>query len=180
MSSNWIRWGGLAATLGGTTFMVDSLLELAFPESGPVHLGVETSGVQSVALLLLLSGMVGFHALQRGSYGLVGRAGFFMIVAGFPVDMLGKASVLPASAAFERLLIIGVLAIMLGFVLYGAATLRAGILPRWCGVGFIVGPVLPIVIDPGGGALLGLLWVALGYALWSRKSEPAERTSPVS
>jgi hypothetical protein len=180
VSSNWIRWGRLAAMLGGATFMVDGLLELAFSGSGPVHLGVETSGVQSVALLLLLSGMVGFHALQRGSYGLVGRMGFFMLVAGFSVDVLGKAGILPASAAFERLLIIGVLAIMLGFVLYGAATLRAGILPRWCGVGFIVGPALPIVIDPGGGALLGLLWVALGYALWSRRGEPSERPVPVS
>jgi hypothetical protein len=166
--------------LGGAIFMVDGLFELAFPASGPVHLGVETSGAQAVALLLLLAGMVGFHVLQRGSYGLVGWAGFFMVVAGFPVDVLGKTGVLPEGAAFEQLLVIGVLAIMLGFVLYGAATLRAGILPRWCGVGFIVGPVLPIFVDPGGVALLGLLWVALGYALWSQRSEPAERPSPVS
>jgi hypothetical protein len=34
-----------------------------------------------VALLLLLAGMVGFYALQKGSYGRIGRAGFYVVLA---------------------------------------------------------------------------------------------------
>lgn len=34
-----------------------------------------------VALLLLLAGMVGFHALQQGSYGRIERAGFYAALA---------------------------------------------------------------------------------------------------
>jgi hypothetical protein len=78
---------------------------------------------------------------------------------------------------------------MVGFVLYGAATLQARVLPRWCGVGFIVG--LPVwrgigtVSEYGGllggtigwtlgGILFGLLWLALGYVLWSESGAEAE------
>jgi len=78
---------------------------------------------------------------------------------------------------------------MVGLVLYGVATLQARVLPRWCGVGFIVG--LPLwrgigmVSEYGGplggtigwtlgGILFGLLWVALGYILWSESGAAAE------
>lgn len=36
---------------------------------------------------------------------------------------------------------IGFLVLVLGLILCGVSTLQAGVLPRWCGVGFIiVGP----------------------------------------
>jgi hypothetical protein len=63
-------------------------------------------------------------------------------------------------------------------VLVGAATLRAEVLPRWCGVLLIVA-VLGISVyfalgDYGGAILYGLLWLALGYVLWIRKEAARE------
>ena len=55
---------------------------------------------------------------------------------------------------------------IVGFVLLGAATLRLEALPRWCSMPLIV--CLPLAItlgDYGGGIVLGLLWLAVGYAL---------------
>jgi hypothetical protein len=77
----------------------------------------------------------------------------------------------------------GSLIILVGLVLYGAATLQAGVLARWCGVGLIVVPPLAFYMNSkifyGSLALFGVLWVALGYVLWSRSSTPTEQPSRV-
>src|SRR5215213_4386558 len=61
---------------------------------------------------------------------------------------------------------IGFLGMLVGFVLLGAATLRLGVLPRWCGLLLIASPLLAIIFGDHGGALaLGLTWLALGGTL---------------
>lgn len=54
------------------------------------------------------------------------------------------------------------------------ATLRARVLPRWCGVAFIVAlPVALILSIPLSFAsvfvVFGFAWPTLGYALWTRR-----------
>jgi hypothetical protein len=58
------------------------------------------------------------------------------------VQILGQVALISGNTALEFLDFLGLLGVMVGFVLYGAATLQARVLPRWCGVGFIAG--LPI------------------------------------
>ena len=71
----------------------------------------------------------------------------------------------------------------LGLVLLGAATLRAGVLARWCGALLIVAvlgiPIYFALGNYGGAILYGLLWLALGYALWSQRGASAEQPSRV-
>ena len=172
MLSNWIRWSGLAAVLGGALFIVADFPYLALPES---DLQVT---VQDVGIGFILVGLVGLHALQKGNYGLIGRVGFYMVVVGALTEILGSVLVILAGSALGWVMVVGFMTVIVGFWFYGAATLRAGILPRWCGVGLIVGTMLPLVLDPGGGLLQGLLWVALGYVLWSRGAS-AEQPSRV-
>jgi hypothetical protein len=78
---------------------------------------------------------------------------------------------------------VGSLAVVVGLALYGAATLRAGALARWCGWALIVVPPIASFLNSkgfyGGIALFGVLWVALGYALWSQSGRPSERPSRV-
>jgi hypothetical protein len=48
------------------------------------------------------------------------------------------------------------------------------VLPRWCGVLLII--CLPLAIalgDYGGGAVLGLLWLAVAYALLAQRDVSA-------
>lgn len=164
-SSDVVRWGGLAAMLGGAAFVLDGLLGI--PNKDAQYL----DAIFVVALLFVTVGMVGFHALQKDDYGRIGRAGLYTVVVATLAQVVGLVVLLLGSAALEWFIPIGSLAVLVGFVLYGAATLRAKVLPRWAGVGFIVG--LPVTIALGevwGFVVFGLLWLALGYALRARGS----------
>jgi hypothetical protein len=46
-------------------------------------------------------------------------------------------------------------------------------------LGLIIIPPTSIVLGDYGGILFGLLWVALGYMLWSRRVASAEQPSRV-
>lgn len=174
-SSDVIRWGGVAAMLGGVVFVVNGLLGLINKHAQ--YLDV----IFVVALLLVIVGLVGFHTLQKGNYGRIGRAGFYTVVIATLAQILGLVVLMLGSAVLEWLIPIGSLAVLVGFVLYGAATLQAKVLPRWCGIGFIIG--LPVTIALGevwGFVVFGLLWLALGYVLWSKRDTAVEQPSRVS
>lgn len=105
------------------------------------------------------------------------RAGFYTVVKATLVQILGLVVLLLGSAVLEWLIPIGSLAVLVGFVLYGTATLQARVLPRWCGVGLIVG--LPVTIFLGeiwGFMVLGILWLALGVRALVEKERTASAT----
>ena len=74
---------------------------------------------------------------------------------------------------------VGFLAVPVGLILYGAATLQAKVLPRWCGLGLIIISPITVILGDYGGIVFGLLWVALGYVLWSWRGTAAEQPSRV-
>ncbi len=138
-SSDLIRWGGVAAMLAGVAFIVLMLI----PEGSPGSLlYVLNSLVFIVAVLLMLVGLAGFQALQKGNYGRIGRAGFYTVIVAASAQIIAQVGSMLGSTAFRFLDFLGLLGVMVGLVLYGAASLQARVLPRWCGVGFIVG--LPV------------------------------------
>jgi hypothetical protein len=63
------------------------------------------------------------------------------------------------------------LGLLLGFVLAGVATFRAGLLLKWCGLLIVCLPSAGVLASALGeaGAALGLSWLALCYALWTRR-----------
>ena len=173
-SRDLVRWGGLAAIAGGAAWAVDNRLVAALgPQAAP-------SAVLLVAAeVLLAAGLLGLHALQRGGYGRLGTVGLYVAVAAFLAQALGVTAYVLGSNSLNWLAFpAGYLAMLAGLVLYGVATLRAGVLPRWCGAGLVVLPVTT-VLGGYGGILFGLFWLALGYALWSRRGAPAHRPSRV-
>ena len=141
--------------------------------------------------LLLLVGLAGFHVLQKEHYGRIGRAGFYTVTVGASVmiviQLLTWVGVTLGITALVFPDPVGLLIVLVGLVLYGVATLQARVLPRWCGVGFIVG--VPVLIGMSvvseeygemlGGILFGLLWLALGYVLWSESGGAAEHPARV-
>lgn len=67
MFSKPVRWGALGAVLAGVAFLVLSLLSLAISGPSPYFdLGF------IIAWLLTIPGVVGLHAAQNESYGLLG------------------------------------------------------------------------------------------------------------
>jgi len=74
---------------------------------------------------------------------------------------------------------------LVGGVLLGIATFRAGVLPRWAGAALAVGTVAPLAFSLLPHEFLrvaavpfGLALVALGYVLWSEQRGHAAQ--PVS
>lgn len=84
-----------------------------------------------IAVLLLLAGMVGFHALRKGDYGRIGRTGFYTVSATGVVTLLIPDLMFPLSPS--NILVsrpISFLGVLTGFALYDAATSQARVLPR--------------------------------------------------
>jgi hypothetical protein len=179
-----VRWGGLAAMLAGVAFMVLVLIPKA-RDGSPFYIFGSVLLFVTVWLLLLVA-LAGFHALQKEHYGRIGRAGFYTVIVGasamIVIQLLTWVGVTLGITALVFPDPVGLLIVMVGLVLYGVATLQARVLPRWCGVGLIVG--VPALIGISvvseeygemlGGILFGLLWLALGYVLWSESGAAAE------
>jgi hypothetical protein len=179
-----VRWGGLAAMLASVAFMVLVLIPKA-RDGSPFYIFGSVLLFVAVWLLLLVA-LGGFHALQKEHYGRIGRAGFYTVIVGasamIVIQLLTWVGVTLGITALVFPDPVGLLIVMVGFVLYGVATLQARVLPRWCGVGLIVG--VPVLIGISvvseeygemlGGILFGLLWLALGYVLWSESGTAAE------
>ncbi len=64
--------------------------------------------------------------------------------------------------------------LLAGLVVLGIATLRARVLASWCGlalIGVVVVSVFGAIVSTGAAfVVVGLLWMALGYALCSERS----------
>jgi hypothetical protein len=150
-----------------------------------------------------LLGMAGLYARQAEKTGWLGLAGYLVFslwlalilgftfvevfilpivatvaptfVAGWLGMFTGTASEIDLGALPIVWTISGPIYI-LGGLLFGIATFRAGILPRWAGVllavGTAIGPVailFPPELQPKVAVPVGLALAWLGYALWSER-----------
>ena len=171
--------------LAGVVFIVDELVHL----TNPIPF-LDVAFV--VAMLLVLVGILGFHALQKGSYGLMGLSGFYAVVAGIAGQVVGLAFLLSGSTSLLWLVSAAAFVLMVGFVLYGFATFRAGALPRRCGAprwagrpapagwaALIVTFPLAFVFGMYAYFWLGFIWLALGYVLWTRRRVATEQSTRV-
>jgi len=150
------RWLGLAAMVGGVLWAAQNVLVLTVEEIR------WTEGVFLVALLLVLAGVFGFHFLQADRYGVIGRAGLWTIFAATLVQEVGLLIFIFGDATLFWLVSpVGYVAMIVGYVLFGAATLQAGVLPRWCGLALLLGEPVTYLLGDYGGLVFGLMWVAL-------------------
>jgi hypothetical protein len=86
-ASNHVRWGAIGFLLGGLVWVVSGLL---------IVFGSRIMGPHPVyfllfvvALLLTSAGLIGLHALQEGSYGLIGQVGLYTVLLAFALQALG-------------------------------------------------------------------------------------------
>jgi hypothetical protein len=172
-----VRLGAHGALLAGAAWMTSNILTITIPNGrSPELYGFVslTEALYLVALAGTVGGVIGLHARQRPSYGRLGTVGFFGSFTGTSLLLVGLAvsfvsGSLSEPALLDPILGAGLWVSLLGFLLMGIATLRLRALPQWCGALLIVS--LPIAIasgDFGGGAVLGLHWLAVGYALLSQ------------
>jgi hypothetical protein len=199
-TSELVRWSGLAAIVGGVAI---ALFVLSHPWDRFVGAEVARTGRWRLAHTLhfagasfALLGFVGIYARQRERAGRLGLIGFVVAFAGLAmfvgtgmltafvwptladhapsvVEEDGAMFDAPAVVAFA----LTAITVTTGYLLFGLASLRAGVLPRdgtlLLTVGAVLGmaPPQPLGAMPWaglvlGGVLFGLGSVRLGLALW--------------
>ncbi|HEY6582743.1 MAG TPA: hypothetical protein VIZ60_16645 [Rubrobacter sp.] len=200
-SSNLVRaGGGLASAAAGILLLVGHLLDLGGdPEYGTV---LGSSSVLAAHVVLVFA-LVGLYAAQAERSGLLGSLGMVLSVVGtilvsgvVLVEIAGASGaevedVLGAGLS-AALVLLGGLAFLIGLILFGVATMRAGVFPRWAGLLLIVGDV---VFGAGGfagaaatifevvGALItcaAFVWLGLSLLSGASSGMPSGRTARVS
>jgi len=202
--STYIRWGGLAAMLGPLLVLVANVY-LLWRDFGPGPDGVVEAamttpyvvfgGVRLLGGTLLVFGLVALYAYQVEAAGRLGVVGFVVGMIG-TVLLTGSAwfqlFVVPAMAAevpafteaaraaelgplLATGLIIPILAQAVGWVIFGIATYRARVFPRWVAVGVCAGSILLFVPIPGIPVVFQLAVASMGFLLFSGRLEtPAQ------
>ncbi|HEX6150311.1 hypothetical protein [Nocardioides sp.] len=167
--------GGTAGVVAAALFVLTTILTQLAP------IGTEyesaTDYLHQVALALayvgVLIALVGLHARQRSSrrYGRLGGIGTTLTLVGYGV-VLGVvvAGIIMGSKVLTEPRIAAALVVLVGSALLGVATLRARVVPWWCGVlliiAFPLGDVANRLFFDGAEALLlAMLWGSIGTAL---------------
>jgi hypothetical protein len=201
-SSNLVRLGGgLTSVAAGILLLVGHLLNLGGdPEYGTVvgSLAVLTAHV------LLVFALVALYAVQAERIGLLGTLGMFLSVVGTTlasgvilVEIAGASgaqigTVLEAGVTGVLALLAGLTFLIIGLILLGGATTRAGVLPYGAGLLLIAGDVVfgassfagaaSLAFEVIGALITCAAFVWLGLALLSgrRSSAPAGQPAHVS
>lgn len=195
--SNLIRLAGLAALVSGAVSVMGDLLRLFVDVEGAASATtVPYAVVFSLYLLggaLLLLGLVGLYTSQAEEAGILGLAGFLIAFLG-TVLLVGalwfELFITPALAAeapelaeaelgLAGFILVFVLA-TLGWILFGVATLRARVYPRWAAVLLIVGGLIAFVPVPMSGIVFSVAIVWLGFTLFTGRNASVEEPARVS
>jgi hypothetical protein len=180
MSSEAVRWGGLAGAAAGVMFVLSGILTILFAppqrDLGP-FIGYLIEVVIVVAFALSLVAIAGVHAVrsESGRYGLPGAAGSLLTFVGYAIVLVTVLlTTLAGGGPFYSGPLVGGLVVLVGSILLGAMTLYARVLPWWCGVLLIVGFPLGDFLDnvaPGiEDIVFAIVWGLIGYALLSRRA----------
>lgn len=196
-SSGLIRWAGLVALASaGLSVMGDVLRLFVDVESAASATTIPYALVFWFYLLgsmLLLLGLVGLYISQAEAAGVLGLVGFLTAFLGtaFLVGALWfELFITPALAveapglAEAELGIAGFILVFLlsalGWVLFGVATLRARVYPRWAAVLLIVGGLVAFVPVPLSGVVFSAAVAWMGFILFTRSGVAAGQPSRVS
>jgi hypothetical protein len=198
--TRFIGWGAWAAIGSGLAMVVSLLLEWLVvpherlgPEAFLTNAYLVSSGLRLVSIVLLLWGLHGIYGRQARAAGTFGLWAFVVAFLGTALtvgNVWAEVFVWPTLAQVAPNTISGTITGIspylvaglnlsfplfgIGLILFGAATFRASVYPRWASVLLIISIPVTIFLDPTPGSfqesigqiLLGTAVAALGwYAL---------------
>ena len=212
-NENLIRLAGLSALIAGICYVLVGIFHPANIPSEVTTTRWEVVHVLACAMSFFgVLGMAGIYARQAVKTGWLGLIGYLMLSLWFVLIMgfsFVEAFILPRVATSSPGLVqawmgmfnapsgsfdLGALPTVwkltgpiyiLGGLLFGIATFRAGILPRWAGallaVSTVAAPLaalLPNASQPKIAIPMGIALAWLGYALWTQ--QPTLPLAPAS
>ncbi len=194
-----VRLGGVSAVLSALLGVLSLVLYLIVVGGDSLSEAATSatffllsSGTQLLAMLLLAVGLVALYVRQAEAFGALGLAGFFLALIGttlaagalwsqvFVVPRLAEAAPEVADRGTGSVLagfLLSFLIFGVGWVVFGAATLRTRVFPLWAVILLIVGAVLAILPFPSRALVLEAAAACLGFTLLTGR-EAAERRSP--
>ncbi len=207
--SKLIRWTGLSTIVAGVIFAgIQPIHPADVVESVNTSAWAIITGLKTAMCLLLLLGIVGLYARQVNKAGWLGLVGFLLFALSWALQtafVFAEAYIMPPLAAAAPTFVDGYLGIsygntgatdfgslpiiyglivgggyMLGGLIFGIATLRAGVLPRWA-AGLLaataaltpLAALFPHAIQRLAAMPMGLALACLGYALWTERRAQA-------
>lgn len=206
-ASKVIRWAGLAAMVAGLFYVFVGLFHpLNVVASVTTTRWAIVHVLASAMCFFGLLGLTGLYARQFKEVGWLGLAGFLLLSLWLVVIMgftFVEVFILPPLATTDPKFVEGFLGVysgsgganfevlttvwnltspmyLLGGLLFGIATFRAGILSRWAAVLLALGTALapiaaliPPEYQPKVAVPVGIALAGLGYALWSQRRTQA-------
>ena len=210
-----IRWAGLSAMAAGLIFAgIQPVHPLDTLESVTTTHWSLIQSLKAAMCVFGLFGLTGLYARQAHVAGWLGLAGYLLFslfyaltlpfvyteavilpllvreapafVTGFLGLFNGQPTAMDLGALPALYALAGFGGYVLGGLLFGIATVRAGILPRWparlLAVAAVSPPLLawlfPHPLDRMLAVPMGIALIWLGYALWSQRGEPAGQPAP--
>ena len=212
-ASTLMRLAGISAMVAGLCFFVMGMFHpFNVPASVTTATWVNVHIFATAMGFFGLFGMAGLYARQVEKAGWLGLAGFLLFSLWLGLVMpfcFVEAFILPRLVTESPMFVAGFLGMFTGIpsqvdlgvlptlwnisgplyifgsLLFGIATFRAGVLPRWAGALLVlgallapVGAVVPPEYQPKIMLPIGLAFVWLGYALFSERREPASDPCP--
>jgi hypothetical protein len=208
-----IRWSGLAAMGTGIIYLIVQMIHPADVFSSVSTAQWAFVHYLSLAMdLLALLGVTGLYARQADKAGWLGLAGYLLfglfwafsvafhfteavitpalvsVAPKFVEGAVGMVNGVPSEISLGALPVvynlIGLAGYLLGGLLFGIATFRAGVLPRWAGglLAFgaavtLAGALIPHPLNRIMAVPMGLALAWLGYALLAERREPVSQPS---
>lgn len=187
-ASALVRWGALAAILGGVLLVIADLWGLlmeglggdqSFSEIARTSSFAITQGLSLLAAVLILFALVGLYLRQSEEAGVLG-------VLGFVLAFLGTALVVGVSWALffvapsvaleapefldaeqvggplDTGFMLTSLFLAVGWALFGVAALLAQSYPRWVAIVLIIAALIQFLPFPGTGLVFGVAIALLG------------------
>ena len=211
-TSKLFRWAGLSAMVAGILYMLVGMFHPLNDLSSVTTTRWAIVHVLATSMcFFVLLGLAGLYARQAEKSGWLGLAGFFLYSLSWVLTVcytFAEVFILPLLATQAPTFVQGFLGAfssagdpnfavlanlwtltgvlyMLGGLLFGIATFRAGILSRWAAglltAGSVLSPVaalLPHQYEPLVAVPVGLALAWLGYSLWSERREKVSEPLP--
>lgn len=213
-ASKLIRWAGLSAAAAGVIFAgIQPVHPPDFLPSVTTTAWAIIMPLKLTMCLLFLAGFAGLYARQVDESGWLGLAGFLALSLSWALQtafVFAEAFILPLLATTAPQFVESFLGIingvpggmnigtlptvynvagllyLLGGVLFGIATFRARVLPRWAaGLLALSGPLavgmtalLSHPLDRLAALPMGLALIGLGVAVWADRRPPAAQPAP--
>lgn len=215
-SSNFIRWTGLSAIVAGIIFAgIQPFHPADVVESVNTTQFAIILALKTVMCYLMLLGIAGIYARQMSKAGWIGLVGFLMLGICWATQLafvFAEAFIFPLFTTLAPKFVDGLLGVssgrasevdlgavpalygllvgglyMLGGLVFGIATFRANILPRWtAGLLTATAALTPLAvlfphnIQRFAAVPMGLSMAALGYALWTERRAQTSEPAPVA